>query len=98
MSFAALEARVNASVLKHLANATVIIAGETCPGIFKTPSQIAGPSLGHTDGRPQLTIASSFVPDEPVDRPIVVNGIPYAVGTCDPDGTGLSVMFLDRTQ
>ena len=97
MSFAAAQTRVNASVLKHLANAVVSIGGVTVPGIFKNPSQIAALGTGAADTRPTVTLASSVVPASPVDTAIQIGGIAYVIGSHEPDGTGLSVLMVERT-
>ena len=99
MSFAALEAKANTSVLKHLANVRVRIGGgDPVGGIFKRPAHDVTLGLGAADSRPTLTLATTDVTDAPVDALIEVDGIPYMVVTNDPDGTGLSVLLLELTQ
>lgn len=98
MTFAAIESRANASVLKHLANATVLIGGVEVPGIFRNPSKNAEVGIGAADTSPSVTLASNAVPSNPVDSVIDIDGAPYVVITSDPDGTGLTVLRVERTQ
>jgi hypothetical protein len=98
MSFLAAQSRVNASVLKHLANARVLIGGAVVDGIFKNPSHKVDMGIGAADSRPSVTVASSAVPEHPVDSTIDIDGAPYIIGSCEPDGTGLTVLWVERTQ
>ena len=98
MSFAALESRVNASVLKHLANVRVLIAGEDVGGIFRNPSQTVQLGMGVAESRPTLSLASSAVPSAPVGTELEIDGVPYIVSAEAPDGTGITVLFVERTE
>lgn len=98
MSFAAFQALANASVLQHLANARVLIGGEDVPGIFRNPAQGVGLGIGAADSRPTVTVSSAAVTNDPVDTRIDIDGTPYMVGAAEPDGTGLTVLTVDRTQ
>lgn len=98
MSFLAAQSRVNASVLKRLANARVLIAGREVDGIFRNPSQTAQAGIGAADTRPSVTVASSVVPEHPVDSVINIDGAPYVIADHAPDGTGLTVLTVERTQ
>jgi hypothetical protein len=98
MSFLTAQNRVNASVLRHLANARVLIAGVVVDGIFKNPSLDVALGMGAADTRPSVTVASSAVPEHPVDSVIDIDGAPYIISAHDPDGTGLTVLRVERTQ
>lgn len=98
MTFLAAQSRANASVLRHLANARVLIAGVEVTGIFRNPSQNAALGIGMADTRPSVTVASSAVPENPVDSVIDIDGAPYTISTHEPDGTGLTVLRVERTQ
>jgi hypothetical protein len=97
-AFAALEATVNASVLQHLANARVRIAGDEVDGIFTNPAQLAALGAGAADTRPSVVIAAAAVPADPVDQFIEIDGVPYVIGAADPDGTGMTRLIVERTQ
>jgi len=98
MNFAALEATVNDAVLRHLANAQVVVAGTTVRGIFDNPAAVAQLGMGMADVSPTVKVASAALPADPVDQEVLVNGVPYIVMTASPDGTGLTVLTLGRTQ
>lgn len=98
MLFAALQSRVNANVLQHLANARVSIGGAEVPGIFKNQAHVAMLGDGVASSSPVLTLASSAVPADPVDKTIEIDGIPYVIGAADPDGTGLTRLTVEQTQ
>jgi hypothetical protein len=98
MSFAALEASVNASVLAHLANALVHIGGVDVPGIFRNPSSVAALGHGAADTSPTVTVASSAVPADAVDQLIEINGVPYSIVNPAPDGTGITVLTVECVQ
>lgn len=98
MSFAALESRVNASVLRHLANVRVLIAGEEVDGIFRNPAQTVQLGMGVADSRPTLSLLSSAVPAAPVGMEIEIDGVPYIISAVAPDGTGITVLLVDRTE
>jgi hypothetical protein len=95
--FAALEATANASVLRHLANARVVIGGVEVGGIFKDPARVVNLGSGVADTSPSVTVASSAVPAGPVDQIIQIDGVPYIVAAADPDGTGLTLLIVERT-
>jgi len=98
MNFAALEAAANVAVLRHLANAQVGVAGATVPGIFDCPSTVVDLGMGAADVSPTVKVASSALPADPVEQEITINGVPYVVITASPDGTGMTVLTVGRTQ
>lgn len=98
MLFAHREAAANAAILNHLANVQVAIDGAVVPGIFRNPSSVAQLGSGVADTAPTLTVASSAVMDEPVDKTIEIAGVPYVIGACSPDGTGLTVLTVECVQ
>lgn len=97
MSFAALESRVNASVLKHLANAQATLDGVAVQGIFKRAYIETGPGMGMASTTPTFRLSSSLVPAAPVGKPMVVSGVNYAIAALEPDGTGMTLLILERT-
>lgn len=98
MRFAHLEAATNAAVLNHLVNVQVVIAGAVVPGIFRNPSRVVQLGSGVADTAPTLTVASSAVMDDPVDKTIEIAGVPYVIGDSSPDGTGLTVLTVECAQ
>lgn len=54
-------------------------------------------SMGAAGAQPILTLATTNVPANPVGTLAVVNGITYSVAAHEPDGTGVSTLYLERT-
>jgi hypothetical protein len=98
LPFADLEVVANAAVLNQLANVQVVIDGQMVPGIFRRPSAVANLGIGAADTTPTLTIASSAVPDGPVEKVIAIAGVPYVILADAPDGTGLTVLTVGAYQ
>lgn len=97
MSFAFLKAMTNASVLNTLADAQVRFAGSDVdvPGVFRDPSAVANVGIGAQDTRPTVTVASNAVPADYEGLPVQVDGTPYVIQSAEPDGTGLTTVFLE---
>lgn len=98
MSFADLMATANASILNTLADVQVLIGADTVPGMFNDPSTATALGIGTADSSPSVRIASGVVPDDPVGQVVEVDGVPYTILTADPDGTGWTLLKLERTQ
>ena len=98
MLFADLEVFANAAVLNQLANVLAVINGATVPGIFRQPASVAALGMGAADSSPTLTVASSSVPDAPVDKLVVIAGVPFAIVASAPDGTGLTMLTVTNVQ
>jgi len=94
--FANLEAVVNSQVLNHLANVEVSIAGAVVPGIFRKPAGETPLGVGGATTVPTVSIASNAVMAEPVGKQIEIGGARYVIGEADPDGTGLTVLTLEK--
>lgn len=101
--FAALEDRVNADVLRHLANAEVFFNGadERVAGIFDNAYEQPGVGpVGMAGTQPAVAVASHHVPRDPVGQLVFVRRtgceVPYAIAAAMPDGTGLTALLLER--
>lgn len=53
--------------------------------------------MGVASTQPALSVATSLVPTNPVGLNAVVNGITYTIAAHEPDGTGISALYLERT-
>lgn len=53
--------------------------------------------MGMASIQPMLSIATSLVPASPVGKSAVVNGLAYTVAAHEPNGTGISALYLERT-
>jgi hypothetical protein len=94
--FATLEAKANAALLRHLANAQATVAGVAVVGMFEDAYALgqAGP-FGIATTQPRLTLATTAVPANPVGQACVVGSGTYTVAEHQPDGTGISVLLLE---
>lgn len=54
-------------------------------------------TMGAAGAQPILTLATTNVPANPVGTLAVVNGTNYSVAAHEPDGTGVSTLYLERT-
>lgn len=97
MTYASLEARLNASVLKHLANVTVSLGGVDVGGVFSNVHAVTGGGMGMSTTTPALQVPTSSVPGSPVGQSITINGVSYAIAAHEPDGTGMSTLVLERS-
>jgi hypothetical protein len=97
MSFAALEARLNASVFKHLANVRVSLGGTDVDGIFTNNYAVSGGGIGMATTAPALRVPTASVPANPIGTAVTVAAQPYDIMGHEPDGTGFSVLILERT-
>lgn len=100
--FAALEQRVNTTVLTALSNALVRVgAGAVQLGIFDNDYASAHiGDAGMAAATPAVTVATATLPNPLVGAAVDVDycGVTtrYRVAAHHPDGTGLSVLLLER--
>lgn len=95
--FAALEARLNAAVFARLSNTQAVVNGVTVGGIFDSASTLGDVGLmGMASTQPQLTVPTSALSSDPVGQTAVIGGVSYLVAAHEPDGTGVSVLRLER--
>ena len=73
------------------------LAGVPVTGIFDSAYALAsvGPH-GMASTQPTLTLPTAQVPANPVGLAAVVNGTGYLVAGHEPDGTGVSILLLER--
>jgi hypothetical protein len=93
---AALEARLNASVFKHLANAAAIVGGATVRGVFRNGFMLADGGVGMGTTNPVFTCATAELPAAPVGETLALGSSTYVIAAHEPDGTGVSVLMLER--
>lgn len=92
--FAALEARVNAAVIAHCANATADFgAGVTVEGVFQKEYQ---ESLGVAGNKPVITVLEDDLPSLTLGTSTcTINAVSYRVAESHPDGTGNTLLVLE---
>ena len=50
---------------------------------------------GMASSQPSLTLSTTSVPTNPVGLPVVIKGLDYLVASHEPDGTGVSRLYLE---
>lgn len=95
--FAAYEAELFQATRSMLANATVSIDGAPDVfGIFDAPGAVGSVgAAGMATTAPTVVIATAAVPDAPVGRQALVNGVLYRIADTEPDGVHDTRLFLD---
>lgn len=97
MSFDLLEKRVNASVMKIMANTLATIDGVSgVAGIFKIENVESAGGNGMYCLLPTFKTLSTNVPASPVGKSLVNAGLNYVIAEPKPDGTGLTLLILER--
>lgn len=72
------------------------LGGAAVTGIFTDPYVIGNVgAVGMATDRPTFVLAASDVPADPVDLPLVIGGVTYAVVDAQPDGTGVTTLLLE---
>lgn len=94
MSFATLEARANAAVLRRLSNARGTFGGADFPIIFDRAYVELADGIGAT--RPVASVASDLLAAcVPHTTQITIGGKAYLVRDMQPDGTGMTLLILE---
>ena len=76
-------------------NAT--LAGLSVAGVFDLAYQLGDlGGAGMASTAPVFTLPTASVPANPVGLTMVVNLITYSVAAHEPDGTGISLLMLER--
>ena len=70
------------------------------PGVFDEPFDLAmdgggGPGIGSS--LPQFQCRTSDVASDPTGDTLVVDGVTYRIARHEPDGTGMTILFLEQT-
>lgn len=77
-------------------NAT--LGGVAVRGIFENAYELANVGLsGMAGSSPAFTLQTSAVPANPVGMVLVCSAIGYIVAEHQPNGTGVSVLILERS-
>lgn len=94
--FAALEQRLNAAVMRRLANVVATVDGVQVAGIFADPYALGQVGLaGIAATQPTLTLPTASLAAEPVGQTVTIGTAAYTVAAHEPDGTGLSRLLLE---
>jgi hypothetical protein len=79
---------------EHADQATV--DGVTVLGIFGNGYAATSGGVGMATSMPTFTLPDVAVPADPIGKAMVINGSNYAIALPEPDGTGVTVLYLER--
>lgn len=74
-----------------------MLDGVLVRGIFDRTYVEAGGGMGMSSTAPAFTLPTVDVPANPVGKLLVIGDVTYSVAENEPDGTGISVLILERT-
>lgn len=74
----------------------VAVDGVTVRGIFDNAYAGSAGGVGMAITNPALTLPTSSVPADPVGKTVVHASVTYAIAAHEPDGTGISILLLER--
>lgn len=73
------------------------VNGVAVSGIFENDYSLGSVGLAGMSGtQPTLMLPTASVAADPVGQAAVVSGISYVVASHEPDGTGVSLLRLER--
>ena len=95
--FAALENRLNTAVFAHLANTQATVDGIAVDAIYDSPYSLGTVGVyGMATSASMLTLPTAQVPEAYVGKSVVLKGVPYTIAEHQPDGSGISRLFLEK--
>ena len=96
IDFAAIETQVNTSVLNVMGNATLTWGtSSTADGVFRKPSAVLLGDLVQGD-QPSFTALTSHIGSLAYGAAVAINAVNYTVARNEPDGTGVTVLTLQK--
>jgi hypothetical protein len=72
------------------------VNGAAVRGIFDNGFALGAVGIGMAGTQPTLRLRTADVAADPVGQAVVVGAVSYTVAAHEPDGTGVSVLMLER--
>jgi hypothetical protein len=72
------------------------VNGAAVRGIFDNGFALGSVGIGMAGTQPTLRLRTADVTADPVGQAVSVNAVAYTVAAHEPDGTGVSVLMLER--
>jgi hypothetical protein len=72
------------------------VNGAAVRGIFDNGFALGAVGIGMAGTQPTLRLRTADVTADPVGQAVSVNAVAYTVAAHEPDGTGVSVLMLER--
>ena len=95
MTFAAALDTCNTVTLQALGQ-VVTVAGQSVQAVFDNGFALGSVGIGMAGTQPTLRLRTADVAADPVGQAVSVNAVAYTVAAHEPDGTGVSVLMLER--
>jgi len=75
---------------------SVVLDGVSVRGIFDNEYAGSTGGVGMAMTNPALTLPTSSVPADPVGKTVVKGAESFLIAAHEPDGTGMSILLLER--
>ena len=72
------------------------VNGQAVRGIFDNGFALGAVGIGMAGTQPTLRLRTADVTADPVGQAVSVNAVAYTVAAHEPDGTGMSMLMLER--
>lgn len=95
MTFATALDTCNTVTLQALGQ-MVTVAGQSVQAVFDNGFSLGSVGIGMAGTQPTLRMLTADLPADPVGQAVVVGAMSYTVAAHEPDGTGISVLMLER--
>ena len=95
MTFATALDTCNPVTLQALGQ-VVTVAGQSVQAVFDNGFSLGAVGIGMAGTQPTLRLRTADVAADPVGQAVSVNAVAYTVAAHEPDGTGVSVLMLER--
>ena len=95
MTFATALDTCNTVTLQAFGQA-VTVAGQSVQAVFDNGFALGSVGIGMAGTQPTLRMLTADLPADPVGQTAVVGAVNYLIAAHEPDGTGVSVLMLER--
>jgi hypothetical protein len=95
MTFATALDTCNTVTLQALGK-VVTVAGQSVQAVFDNGFSLGSVGIGMAGTQPTLRMLTADLPADPVGQTAVVGAVNYLIAAHEPDGTGLSLLMLER--
>lgn len=76
---------------------SVTVDGVSRTAIFDNGYSLSSVGVsGMASTQPSITLPTAYVPASAIGKTVVANSTSYTIAAHDPDGTGISQLFLER--
>jgi len=95
-AFDTLLQRCAEAALAAFGTPAITVNGQPVEAVFDNGFALGGVGIGMAARGPALTLRTADIAAEPVGQAATVGATAYVVAAHEPDGTGMSVLMLER--